>query len=214
MSVVRGSAPTVVDRRIGVMGGTFDPIHLGHLAAADEAAARLELDEVVFVPTGQPWQKTSRHVTAAEHRYAMTLLATADHPLFRVSRVEIDRPGRTYTVDTLRQLQSEYGTTTGLFFITGADAIANLRSWKAVDEVVELTSFVALNRPGYRVAPEQLPDGVRVHSIDMPALDISSTEIRRRVAARAAYRFLVPGLVAAYIDRYGLYRSADSPDVA
>ncbi|HET6242617.1 MAG TPA: nicotinate-nucleotide adenylyltransferase, partial [Arthrobacter sp.] len=139
------------------MGGTFDPIHHGHLVAASEVAAKFDLDEVVFVPTGQPWQKTAKKVSEAEHRYLMTVIATASNPSFTVSRVDVDRPGPTYTIDTLRDLRT-LRPDADLFFITGADALAAILSWKSVDELFELTHFVGVTRPGYASPELILPD--------------------------------------------------------
>ena len=135
--------------RLGVMGGTFDPIHHGHLVAATEVQALFGLDEVVFVPTGQPWQKDERDVSPAEHRYLMTVVATASNPRFTVSRVDIDRPGPTYTIDTLRDLRAQRPDAE-LFFITGADALAQILSWKDAEELFELAHFVGVTRPGLR----------------------------------------------------------------
>ena len=198
-------------RRIGVMGGTFDPVHNGHLCAASEAAAQFGLDEVVFVPTGRPWQKADAPITDAEDRYAMTVLATSGHPRFRVSRMEIDRDGDTYTVDTLRQLRRDHGDHSELFFITGADTIANAPTWRAVDEVFRLARFVAVNRPGYRVADVRLPEHARVTFVTMPDLEISSSDCRARVAAGRPIWFLTPEPVVRYILARGLYRPGSVP---
>ncbi|HLI38402.1 MAG TPA: nicotinate-nucleotide adenylyltransferase, partial [Streptosporangiaceae bacterium] len=138
-------------RRIGVMGGTFDPIHHGHLVAASEVAHIFALDEVVFVPTGQPWQKEGREVSPAEDRYLMTVIATASNPRFSVSRVDIDRSGPTYTIDTLRDLRGQAGPADELFFITGADALATMLSWHDVDELFSLAHFIGCTRPGHRL---------------------------------------------------------------
>ena len=134
-------------RRLGVMGGTFDPIHHGHLVAASEVATQFHLDEVVFVPTGQPWQKTDRKVTPAEDRYLMTVIATAENPQFSVSRIDIDRGGPTYTTDTLRDLRA-LNPDTDLFFITGADALAQLLTWRDTEELFSLAHFIGVTRPG------------------------------------------------------------------
>ncbi|MGL5247116.1 MAG: nicotinate-nucleotide adenylyltransferase, partial [Brooklawnia sp.] len=134
--------------RLGVMGGTFDPIHHGHLVAGSEVAARFHLDEVVFVPTGTPWQKAGRRVSSREDRYLMTVVATASNPRFSVSRVDIDRVGNTYTVDTLRDLKAERGADVDLFFITGADALASILTWRGADELFDLGRFVGVSRPG------------------------------------------------------------------
>ncbi|HEX5429391.1 MAG TPA: nicotinate-nucleotide adenylyltransferase, partial [Pedococcus sp.] len=142
--------------RLGVMGGTFDPIHHGHLVAASEVQALYGLDEVVFVPTGRPWQKDEREVSAPEHRYLMTVVATASNPRFTVSRVDIDRPGLTYTIDTLRDLHAQRPEAE-LFFITGADALAQILSWKDAEELFELAHFVGVTRPGYPLSESGLP---------------------------------------------------------
>src|ERR1022692_2484047 len=171
MSADAGS-PT---ERIGVMGGTFDPIHHGHLVAASEVAPFFSLDEVVFVPTGEPWQKEGRRVSPSEDRYLMTVIATASNPRFSVSRVDIDRPGPTYTIDTLRELRAMRGPETELFFITGADALAKMLTWHDVDELFTLAHFVGCTRPGHRLSGAGLPDG-KVSLVEIPALAISSTE--------------------------------------
>jgi nicotinate-nucleotide adenylyltransferase len=190
--------------RIGVMGGTFDPVHHGHLVAASEVAWRFGLDEVVFVPTGQPWQKTARAVTAAEHRYLMTVVATASNPRFTVSRVDIDRPGLTYTIDTLRDLRAQRGEDVELFFITGADALAQILSWKDAGELFELAHFVGVTRPGHSLSDDGLPLD-RVSLLEVPALAISSTDCRNRVEAGMPVWYLVPDGVVQYIAKHRLY---------
>nr|WP_155799814.1 nicotinate-nucleotide adenylyltransferase [Brevibacterium ravenspurgense] len=193
-------------RRVGVMGGTFDPIHNGHLVAASEVAARFGLDEVIFVPTGRPWQKTGKNVSDAEHRYLMTVIATASNPRFTVSRVDVDRPGNTYTIDTLRDLAEKLGEGTEMFFITGADALAQILSWKEVDELFELAHFVGVSRPGHELSSEGLPqDGVSL--LHIPALAISSTDCRDRVLDDLPVWYLVPDGVVQYIAKHNLYRS-------
>lgn len=196
----------VPPRRIGVMGGTFDPVHHGHLVAASEAAATFELDEVVFVPTGRPWQKEEQRVTAAEDRYLMTVIATASNPRFTVSRVDIDRPGRTYTIDTLRDLREVYGEDADLFFITGADALAQILSWKDVDELFSLAHFVGVSRPGHDLTGDGLPTG-RLSLLQIPALTISSTDCRQRAEKGLPVWYLVPDGVVQYIAKHNLYRS-------
>jgi nicotinate-nucleotide adenylyltransferase len=188
------------------MGGTFDPIHNGHLVAASEVASRFALDEVVFVPTGQPWQKTHRHVAPAEDRYLMTVIATASNPRFSVSRVDIDRPGETYTIDTLKDLREQYGATTELFFITGADALAQILGWHRSDELFELAHFVGVTRPGHHLEDPGFPEG-GVSLIEVPALAISSTDCRDRVAAGEPVWYLVPDGVVQYISKRRLYRA-------
>ncbi|GAA4401680.1 nicotinate-nucleotide adenylyltransferase [Tsukamurella soli] len=193
-------------RRVGVMGGTFDPIHNGHLVAASEVADRFGLDEVVFVPTGRPWQK--RQVTAAEDRYLMTVIATASNPRFSVSRVDIDRAGDTYTVDTLKDLRS-LRPDTDLFFITGADALASILSWQDWEEMFSLATFVGVTRPGYHLAADHLSDAQRdrLFLVEVPALAISSTECRARADAGRPVWYLVPDGVVQYIAKRRLYSS-------
>ena len=188
------------------MGGTFDPIHHGHLVAASEVAAKFDLDEVVFVPTGRPWQKSDREVSHAEHRYLMTVIATASNPQFTVSRVDVDRPGATYTIDTLRDLAQIYGHDTELFFITGADALAQILSWKDVDELFSLAHFVGVSRPGHDLTREGLPEN-RLSLMHIPALAISSTDCRDRVENNMPVWYLVPDGVVQYINKHNLYRS-------
>ena len=189
--------------RIGVMGGTFDPIHHGHLVAASEVGHFFELDEVIFVPTGWPWQKESREVSAPEDRYLMTVIATASNPRFSVSRVDIDRPGVTYTIDTLQDLHAARGPAE-FFFITGADALQQLMSWQDADELFKLAHFVGCTRPGHRLSGVGLPDE-RVSLIEIPALAISSTACRERVAAGHPIWYLVPDGIVQYIAKRKLY---------
>jgi nicotinate-nucleotide adenylyltransferase len=192
-------------RRVGVMGGTFDPIHHGHLVAASDAAALFELDEVVFVPTGHPWQKHERPVSPAEDRYLMTVIATASNPRFHVSRADIERAGPTYTIDTLRDLRELYGEDVELFFITGADALEAILSWKDADEVFALAHFVGVTRPGYVLSSSHLPADA-VSLVEIPALAISSSGCRERVREGRPVWYLVPDGVVQYIDKRGLYR--------
>ncbi|HUH07048.1 MAG TPA: nicotinate-nucleotide adenylyltransferase [Egibacteraceae bacterium] len=191
-------------RRVGIMGGTFDPVHLGHLVTAEQARAELKLDTVAFVPAGAPWQK-QREVTPASHRYLMTVLATAANPAFAVSRIEIDSPGASYTVDTLRKLRALLPDDQ-LFFITGADAILNILTWRNAEECLQLADFVAATRPGHDLGDleaERLRD--RVVVLDVPALAISSTDIRERFAAGRPVRYLIPREVEEYARKHGLY---------
>jgi nicotinate-nucleotide adenylyltransferase len=187
------------------MGGTFDPIHHGHLVAASEVASLFALDEVVFVPTGQPWQKGERLVSSAEDRYLMTVIATASNPRFSVSRLDIDRPGPTYTTDTLRDLAVEHGPDTDLFFITGADALAQILSWHRADELVGLAHFVGVTRPGHPLSDPGLPQG-GVSLVEVPAMAISSTDCRERVGRSLPVWYLVPDGVVQYIQKRDLYR--------
>lgn len=191
--------------RIGVMGGTFDPIHHGHLVAASEVAHSYDLDEVIFIPTGQPWQKSE--VSESEHRYLMTVVATAANPQFTVSRIDIKREGLTYTIDTLRDLKAQRPGA-DLFFITGADAIAQIFSWKDHSELFSLAHFVAVSRPGHTLNISGLPRE-HVSLLEVPALAISSTDCRSRVRRGHPVWYLVPDGVVQYITKYHLYRSSE-----
>lgn len=204
---------TTRKRRVGIMGGTFDPIHHGHLVAASEVASRFGLDEVVFVPTGDPWQKSDRAVSPAEHRYLMTVIATAANPVFRVSRVDIDRDGPTYTIDTLRDLRTELPDDE-FYFITGADALAEIFTWRSADELFELANFVGCTRPGYSMDPETLASipADRVTLVEIPALAISSTDCRERKRRGEPVWYLVPDGVVQYIAKHELY-PVDPPAV-
>lgn len=196
-------------RRVGVMGGTFDPIHHGHLVAASEVQSWFDLDQVVFVPTGQPWQKADRDVSTAEDRYLMTVIATAANPRFEVSRVDIDRNGPTYTIDTLRELKTSMPDA-DLYFITGADALAQLLTWREHDEIFELAEFVGCTRPGHEMTEETikgLPTD-RITIVEIPALAISSTDCRLRVARGEPVWYLVPDGVVQYIGKHRLYEAA------
>ena len=190
-----------IRRRIGVMGGTFDPIHNGHLVAASEVASAFALDEVLFVPTGDPWQKQT--VTEGEHRYLMTVIATASNPRFKVSRVDIDRGGATYTVDTLRDLRAAHPDA-DLFFITGADAITQILGWRNAEELWGLAHFVAVTRPGHALNLPDAPAGA-ISVLEIPALAISSTDVRERAAAGKPLWYLVPDGIVQYIAKHELY---------
>ena len=187
------------------MGGTFDPIHHGHLVAASEVAQSFDLDEVVFVPTGEPWQKSG--VSPGEHRYLMTVIATASNPRFTVSRVDIDRGGPTYTIDTLRDLKADRPDAE-FFFITGADALAQILSWRDHDELWDLAHFVAVSRPGHVLSTDGLPTD-DVSQLEIPALAISSTDCRDRVQRGHPVWYLVPDGVVQYIAKHHLYRSQE-----
>jgi nicotinate-nucleotide adenylyltransferase len=191
-------------QRVGIMGGTFDPIHHGHLVAASEVAALFQLDEVIFVPTGEPWQKSERLVSPAEHRYLMAVIATASNPRFWVSRVDIDRPGPTYTIDTIRDIEQQRPGAE-LFFITGADALSQILSWKDAEETLHRARFIGVTRPGYELSDAHLPiDSVTL--LDVPAMAISSSDCRARVAAGRPVWYLVPDGVVQYINKHRLYR--------
>ena len=190
--------------RIGIMGGTFDPIHHGHLVAASEVQNVFALDEVIFVPTGQPWQKEGKTISPAEDRYLMTVIATASNPRFAVSRVDIDRGGTTYTIDTLADLSREYPDS-DFYFITGADALAQIAQWKNADKLFEQAHFIGVTRPGHNLSDPGLPHE-SVSLLEVPAMAISSTDCRTRVEEGKPVWYLVPDGVVQYINKYGLYR--------
>ena len=197
--------------RLGIMGGTFDPIHFGHLVTAQEALVQFNLDRVMFMPTGQPALKSRKSVSPAEDRYLMTVLATAANPDFDVSRLEVDRPGLTFTVDTLEALGADYGPSAELFFITGADAVWEIVGWKDAGKVATLATFIAATRPGYdlqaaRAAHRVEASAFRIEYIEVPALAISSTDLRERVRAKRSIRYLTSESVLSYVEKRGLYR--------
>jgi len=203
-------------QRLGIMGGTFDPIHYGHLLMAEEARQAFDLDQVVFVPNGRPAHKKAYLVSSPEDRYAMTLLATASNPLFCCSRMEIERPGASYTIDTLRAFRALHPGLEALYFITGADAILQILTWHEYDRLVEECRFIAVTRPGFvldsirDVVDAQFMD--RVSFLPIPGLEISSTDIRRRVREGRSVKYLTPGAVEAYVSKNGLYRPLDQSD--
>jgi nicotinate-nucleotide adenylyltransferase len=196
-------------RRVGIFGGTFDPLHTAHLIAAEEARTAFGLERVVFIPAGDPPHKTEQPASDPEHRYAMTLLGTADNPHFEVSRIEIERPGPSYSVDTIRALRGILGPEVEIYFIAGADEVLDIESWHEADALPELARFIAVPRPGFdlleleRRLPARFLSSIDV--LRMPEIDISATEIRQRVAAGKSIRYLVPASVEAYIRRNGLY---------
>lgn len=197
--------------KLGVMGGTFDPIHNGHLVAASEVADLFDLDEVIFVPTGEPWQKEGRRVSPAEDRYLMTVIATASNPRFSVSRVDIDRGGRTYTKDTLHDLRNLHPDSE-LFFITGADALASILSWQDWEDLFSNSKFIGVSRPGYDLdgqhivaAIDKLPKDA-LHLVEIPALAISSSDCRARAARSRPIWYLVPDGVVQYVSKRKLYQ--------
>lgn len=203
--------------RLGILGGTFDPVHLGHLLIAEESRLRLELDQVLFIPAGQPWLKAGQPLTAAEHRWRMAQLATAPNPHFQVLRTEIDRPGPSYTVNTLTGLPSELGQPAELYFILGVDALASFHRWKEPERILQLATLVAVRRPGYQdgetdaiinEVKTRYPDYAhRITALPMPGVDFSATDIRRRAAAGQSFRYHTPKSVEQYILDNGLYRS-------
>ena len=213
--VERGDLPLLgqdpnVTYRMGIMGGTFDPIHNGHLVAAEQAFDDLNLDVVVFMPAGRPAFKQDKRVTAGEDRYAMTLLATSDNPQFLASRFEVDREGVTYTAETLERLDSIYPSNVELYFITGADAIAEIVTWRDAHKIAELAHLVGATRPGYdlahaREAISKSPYNFDVTYLEVPALAISSSYLRARVEAEQSLRYLTPDQVTGYIHKHHLY---------
>jgi len=202
--------------KIGIMGGTFNPVHHGHLVAADEALYQFKLDKVIFIPSGDPPHKNFNEETIAEHRYLMTVIATSANKKFFVSRIEIDRKGKSYTIDTIRELKKMYGENTGLYFITGADAILEILTWKKTEEIMQLCSFIAATRPGYNISRiQELKEMLfkktnnnieKIFVMEVPALAISSTDIRKRVKEGRPIDYLVPEGVSNYILKHGLYR--------
>ena len=194
--------------RLGLMGGTFDPIHLGHLLAAEEALDRCQLDEVLFVPAGRPWMKEGVGVSPAHHRINMTTLAVAYNPRFSVSSMEMDREGPTYTVDTLEELFRE-NPSRELFLIVGADSVAQMGQWKGPERIQELCTVVAVPRPGYDpLAGGDGPGGcARVTYLNAPLTAISATEVRERVSKGLPVRGGVPDAVGEYIQQSGLYQT-------
>lgn len=203
-------------KNLAIMGGTFDPIHYGHLVAAEAARDSFNLDRVVFVPSGNPPHKKEYAVTDARHRYLMTILAVTTNPHFEVSTIEMERPGYSYAIDTVTAFRHKYGPETGMYFITGADAILEILTWKKVEMLTELCQFIAATRPGtnlselfdfLRKLPEQMR--TRIHVMEVPALSISSTDIRKRVAENRTIKYLLPEPVEQYINKSFLYRSFD-----
>ncbi len=199
-------------QRIGIMGGTFDPIHYGHLVAAEEARWQFGLEKVIFIPAGHPPHKVSRKISEARHRLVMTRLAIESNPFFAASAIEIERPGLSYTIDTVRDMRNTYPLA-DIYFITGADAVLEILSWKHIDELLDQCCFIAAKRPGYRLGrlKEKLP-GLRreqlkrITVIEVPALAISSTDIRQRVQTGRPIKYLLPEAVERYIREQGLYR--------
>jgi len=200
--------------RVGVLGGTFDPIHIGHLAAAEEARVRLDLERVVFVPANLPPHKLHLHVTATEHRLNMVRLAIADNPRFVLSRVDVDRFGPSYTVDTIELLRDEYGPNGELYFIMGADSLTEFLTWHKPERLIRLCRIAAMTRPGYRVDLKELnrllPGAIaRVQLLEMPLLEISSSDLQQRVRMGLSIKYLVPAAVEAYIQQHGLYQDCE-----
>ena len=198
--------------RVGILGGTFDPIHVGHLLVAEDARVGLDLEEVVFIPTGQPWMKSGRILSPAHHRVNMVRISIASNPFFRVSSIEIDRPGPTYTVDTLREMRHELGGEDDLYFILGSDSSEKFHQWKEPEEIMKLCTLAVVPRPGSlehdlsAITPSKSGKAVLLEG---PMVGISGTEIRRRVSLGLSVRYLVPDEVGSYMHRYGLYRDTE-----
>jgi nicotinate-nucleotide adenylyltransferase len=197
--------------KTGILGGTFDPIHKGHLAVAEEVRLRLHLDDVLFIPVGHPWRKADSPILPAEHRVEMVRLAIADRPSFRVSTIEVDREGPSYTIDTLEELQSAHGGGDEIYFVVGWDSLTDLPNWRAPERIIRLCQLVAVPRPGYFPPDlESLEDSVagiseRVILLDGPEVDVSASEIRERVARGLPISGFVPEAVEKYIREHGLY---------
>ncbi|HQL36021.1 MAG TPA: nicotinate-nucleotide adenylyltransferase [Bacillota bacterium] len=199
--------------RIGIMGGTFDPIHYGHLAAAEAARVEFGLSKVIFIPAGSPPHKQSQKISDAEHRYSMTALATSSNSGFEVSRLEVDKAGITYTFNTMKELRSIYGEAPAIYFITGADAVLELLTWYKIGELLTLCKFIAVTRPGFDIRKLEQKiaeitskyDG-EIICLEVPLLEISSTDIRERIRNGKPVKYLLPEEVEAYIHRNGLYK--------
>ena len=210
------------DLSIGLMGGTFDPIHLGHLVIAEEVRIQYELDHVIFVPSGRPPHKVGDTSIYREHRYMMTVLATITNPFFTVSRVEIDKPlgTTTYTIDTVKYFYEYFNEKVNLFFITGADAILEIITWKDYKELLSLCSFIAATRPGYHLSKLHETIGAvcphvlkNIHILEIPAVAISSTLIRQRVSEGKTIKYLTPESVTQYILKNRLYQQHNDSEV-
>ena len=202
--------------RYGILGGTFDPIHLGHLLLAEEGREILALDKVLFVPAGEPWLKAGQPLTAAIHRLRMVELATADNPHFEVLRWEVERPGPSYTVDTLERLRREWGAAVELHFILGLDSLADFPRWKAPERILQLANLAVVPRPGYRESDgDSIFDGIkslypeyadRITRLAVASVAISATDLRRRAAIGQSLRYRTPAAVGEYIGKWGLYK--------
>ncbi len=210
--ILRGVIQMTERRKIGVMGGTFDPIHIGHLVTAEEVRIEYGLDKVLFIPASNPPHKQDSQVTPAIHRYIMTVMATYSNPYFYVSSIEMERPGPSYTIDTVRELIKQFGDTMDIYFITGADAIQDLPSWEQIDTLLELCHFIAATRPGCLSTLENVIKRFgtlgrkRIHRLATPELEISSTDIRERIKKGRSIKYIVPESVENYIYKEGLYR--------
>lgn len=198
--------------RVGIMGGTFDPIHIGHLVTAEAVRNEYGLDKVIFIPAAVPPHKQEQQVTPALHRYIMTVLATYSNPYFEVSPIEMNRPGPSYTIDTIYELVEKYGQDTDFYFITGADAIAEIPTWDRIEELLGLCQFIAATRQGFLPNVDNIKDYFgelgekRIHRLNTPELEISSTDIRSRIKNGVSIKYIVPLAVEQYIYKEGLYK--------
>lgn len=197
-------------QNIAIMGGTFDPIHYGHLVAANVVQQEFNIDKVIFIPTGNPSHKQNVTISSAEHRYTMTVLATLDNPNFSVSKLEIDREGLTYTIDTIEYIKSILPNVK-IYFITGTDAISQISTWKNSERLFELAEFIAVTRPNYLLTDDikAVLDNFKIHFIEIPALSISSTDIKKRVKSKKSISYLLPRSVEDYILKFNLYKEKD-----
>ncbi len=194
--------------KLAIMGGTFNPPHLGHLICAEEAYDHFKFDKMIFVPSARPPHKDDTEIPDAQHRFKMTLLAIRDNPHFEVSRIELDRPGRSYSIETVREFKRKYGQNTQIYWIIGADSVLDMFIWKDVDELLSICNFVAINRPGYDLSKADQRFLEKVQLFKVTAVDISASEIRRRVWEGKSIRYLVPPDVENYIYENGLYSYA------
>lgn len=201
-----------ITRKIGIMGGTFDPIHIGHLVAAEAVRLEYQLDKVIFIPAGNPPHKPNSKVTSAMHRFVMTVMATYSNPDFLVSATEIERSGPSYTVDTVAALVEQYGPETEFYFITGVDAAQDLKTWHHIDKLLDMCYFIAAARPGCISTLDNIIKDFgrkgqqRIHRLATPELEISSTDIRERVRTGRSIKYIVPESVENYILKEGLYK--------
>ena len=194
--------------KLAIMGGTFNPPHLGHLICAEEVYDHFKFDKVTFVPSARPPHKDNSEILDAQHRYTMTLLATRDNPHFEVSRIELDRPGQSYSIETVREFKRKYGRDTEIYWIAGADSVLEMFSWKDVDVLLSICKFVAINRPGYDLSQADERFLKKVQLFRVTDVDISASEIRRRVRQGKSIKYLVPPDVESYIYENGLYGHA------
>ncbi|MDO8490607.1 MAG: nicotinate-nucleotide adenylyltransferase [Dehalococcoidia bacterium] len=195
---------------IGVLGGTFDPVHIGHLIIAEDVRVKLGLAGVVFLPAGQPWLKDDRSISPARHRVEMLRLAISSNPYFSLSRIEVDRPGPSYSIDTLPQLKQQLGSDVALYFILGSDALAEFARWKDPQRLMQMCELVIAPRPGPKPVLKALEKAIpcisqHITSLDTPEIGVSSSDIRQRVRRGLSIRYLVPEAVEAYIDQKKLY---------